>query len=154
VPAVLVLLVVGGALLVAPRAQGTPVATVRDFLTAAVVDDDGQTACTYLTARARVDFEGSGLSGPATCQSFFGGAVLRLGGLAVSSDAGLDRLRYAVTPQGRDRLVTVSYRGQAMAFVLTPANGFERNAFDAPPTPWRIASPVNALGSDAFAHGR
>jgi hypothetical protein len=151
VPLVALPLVVGGALLLAPRPRTTPIATVRDFLTAAVVDTNGQTACTYLTAEARVDFEGPGLSGPATCQSFFGGAMLRLGGVTVASRAQLDRLDYAVTRQGRDRLVTASYHGQSIRFELWPANGFEVNAFHAPDTPWRIASAVNALGTGPFA---
>jgi hypothetical protein len=33
-----------------------------------------------------------------------------------------------------------------MSFLLQPADRFERQAFAAPPTPWRIASNVSALG--------
>jgi hypothetical protein len=145
-PAALIPLVVTGSVFAAPRPQGTPIATVRGFLTAAVVDDNGEAACTYLTARARVDFEGPGLRGPETCQSFFGGATLRLGEYAVSSDQLVDRLHYSVTTVGSDRLVTISHGGQAMSFLLQPADRFERQAFAAPPTPWRIASNVSALG--------
>jgi hypothetical protein len=143
-PAVLIPLVVTGSVLAAPRPQGTPIATVRGFLTAAVVDDDGEAACTYLTARARVDFEGPGMRGPESCQSFFGGATLRLGEYAVTSDQLVDRLHYAVAVVGSDRLVTVSHGGQAMRFLLQPANRFEQQAFGAA---LRITSSVRALGS-------
>jgi hypothetical protein len=146
-PAVLIPLVVTGSVLAAPRPQRTPIATVRDFLAAAVVDDNGEAACTYLTAAARVDFEGSGLRGPATWQSYFGGATLRLGEYTVTSDQLVDRLHYALAVVGSDRLVTVSHGGQAMRFLLQPANRVEQQAFAAPRTPWRIASSVTALGS-------
>jgi hypothetical protein len=122
-------------------------ARVRGFLDQAVVNDDGEAACTYLTARARVGFEGHGLEGPASCQSFFGTATLRLGGRAISSERLVDRLHYAVAPIGADRLVTVSSGGQEIRFRLRPADGYERQAFGAPVTPWRIASSVDALGA-------
>jgi hypothetical protein len=145
VPALLVPIVVAGSLLAAPRPQQTPVAAVRGFLDQAVVNDDGEAACTYLTARARIDFEGHGLKGPASCQSFFGTATLRLGGRAITTERQVDRLHYAVAPVGADRLVTVSSGGQEVRFRLRPADGYERQAFGAPVTPWRIASSVNAL---------
>jgi hypothetical protein len=144
-PAALVPLIVVGSLLAAPRPQRTPVAAVRDFLDQAVVNDNGEAACMYLTARARVDFEGHGLKGPVGCQSFFGTATLRLGGRAISSDRQVDHLHYAVAPLGAERLVTVSSGGQALRFELRPADGYERDAFGAPVAPWRIASSVNAL---------
>jgi hypothetical protein len=144
-PALLVPLVVAAGLLLAPRPQRTPVATVRGFLDQAVVNDNGEAACTYLSARARVGFEGHGLKGPASCQSFFGTATLRLGGRAISTDRQVDRLHYAVAPSGAERLVTVSSGGQEIRFRLRPADGYERDAFGAPRTPWRIASSVNAL---------
>ena len=144
-PAVLVPLVVAGGVLAAPRPQGTPAATVRGFLAAAVVDDNGEAACTYLTAQARVDFEGHGLTGPRSCQSFFGGATLRLGDSTVTSDTQVDRLRYSVKSEGADRLVTASNDGRAIGFLLRPATRFEEQVFGAPPTPWRITSSVKAL---------
>lgn len=149
-PGLLVPLVVAGAVAAAPRPHGTPAATVRDFLSAAVVDNDGVTACKYLTARSRVDFEGRNAV-RSSCESFFGGAGLTLGGRTVSSNAQLDALHYRVTAQERDRLVTVSYRGQAIGFLLRPANAPELDEFQAPPTSWRIASSVNGLGEPVGA---
>jgi hypothetical protein len=64
---------------------------------------------------------------------------------AISSDRQVDRLHYAVEPIGAERLVTVSSGGQEIRFRLRPADGYERQAFGAPLTPWRIASSVNAL---------
>jgi hypothetical protein len=58
--------------------QNTPQLTVRDFLSAAVVDNDGVTACPYLAPRARISFEGHSPANP-TCETFFGGAGLSAG---------------------------------------------------------------------------
>jgi hypothetical protein len=41
-----------------PRELRWPQATVRDFLTSAVVDDNGPVACTYLTQRAQIGAAG------------------------------------------------------------------------------------------------
>jgi hypothetical protein len=147
-PIVLLPLVLTGSVLAAPRASGTPVATVRGFLTAAVVNDDGESACAYLTAQARVDFEGHGLSSADdTCQRFFGGAVLTLGGEQIASHSQVDGLNCTVAPAAGDRLVTCSHRGQSIRFVLRPANSFETQSFRAPDTPWRITSSVRFLGA-------
>src|SRR5690349_2947804 len=39
------------------RPLGTPQATVREFLDAAVVDRNGEQACDFLTVRGRLQFE-------------------------------------------------------------------------------------------------
>jgi hypothetical protein len=132
--AALVPLIVAGAVHAAPRPQGSPAATVRSFLDVGVVDEDGVTACTYLTAGARVGIERGG----ATCESFFGAAGLP----GVTSDAKVDRLHYAVTKLGSDRVVTVD----GLRFVLRPANAVELQEAQAPAGDWRIASPPTALG--------
>ncbi|HWK30399.1 MAG TPA: hypothetical protein VNS09_27785 [Solirubrobacter sp.] len=126
-----------------PSRVTTPQATVRSFLMAAVVDQDGISACKYLTPNARVSFEGHDLSGP-TCQVFFSGAGLQLGGLDVSSIRDLKQLKYTVAP---DRVVTVSHGGQSMAFRLVKATPVEANSFEPPRSPWRIDSSVAALGT-------
>jgi hypothetical protein len=127
----LVPLIVAGAVHAAPRPAGSPVATVKGFLSSAVVDNDGVTACTYLTAGARAGIERGG----ATCETFFGGASLR----RVSSDHDLAKLRYVVS----GRVVTVD----GVRFVLRRANAVELQESHAPDTSWRIASPPLALGS-------
>jgi hypothetical protein len=110
--------------------SGSPAGTVRGFL-GAVVDDDGVTACRYLTGEARAE------AADHSCQGFFGGVTLRLGGRAITSDAQLDRLAYAT----HGHRVTVD----GARFVLTRATPAGRAEFMAPPTPWRIASNVGWL---------
>jgi hypothetical protein len=126
--------------------QDTPQATVRDFLSAAVVDGDGNAACNYLSPRARESFERHSSATP-NCETFFASAHLTLGGLAVHSDAQVAALTYRVTSRGASRLVRVSHDGQSLAFLLSPASSPDRNAFHGPATPWRIESSVTALGS-------
>ena len=118
------------------RPGASPQGTVRGFL-GAVVDRDGLSACRYLTAGARRDFERTG----ATCEDFFGQSELRLGGHAFTSDGSLAALRFA----SHSRTVTVAWHGHTMRFVVRPASARERTEFEPPPTPWRIASNVGRL---------
>jgi hypothetical protein len=104
----------------------------------AVVDRDGVSACRYLTAGARRSFERSG----ATCEEFFGESELQLGGHGFTSDGSLAGLTFA----SHGRVVTVSWHGYTSRFVLRPASARELAEFQAPPTPWRIASNVSRLG--------
>jgi hypothetical protein len=108
----------------------TPVGTVRGFL-GAVIDNDGVTACRYLTARASAEYARG------ECQGYFGAARLWAGGRPVTSDAQLDRLHYAA----RGRTVTVAGR----RFDLARASAAERAEFMAPPGPWRIAGGIRQL---------
>jgi hypothetical protein len=126
--------------------QATPQATVRDFLNAAVVDNDGVTACRYLTPRARLSFEHHAPY-QRSCESYFGSADLTLGGLHVQSRRDLNELAYRVVPVGSARRVDVSHDGQSLSFVLRPASPPDLEEFWAPPTPWRIDSSVAALGA-------
>jgi hypothetical protein len=112
------------------RPGSSPRGTVRGFL-GDVVDNDGVSACRYLTGRAR------GESAGGSCQAFIGAVSLRLGGHAITSAAQLDRLTYAT----RGHTVTVGGR----RFVLTRATPAARAEFLPPPTPWRIASGVGRL---------
>lgn len=127
------------------QSQTTPEATVRDFLSAAVVDGDGSTACDYLTARARESFERH-LAGP-TCTTYFGSARLALGGPSVNADRGLRTLTYSTVADGAKRIVRVSRDGRSVRFVLRRANAPETEEFHAPPTPWRIDSDVTGAFS-------
>ena len=152
VPALIVPPVAAAVVRAESRPQDTPVATVREFLRAAVVDNDGETACSYLTPRARLDFEGASRLNT-TCEVFFGGTSLRLGGLAVTSDTDVDSLHYSVADHEGEPIVTVSHGGQAMRFMLRKADSVEREAFLAPPTSWRIDSSVNALAGPTASSG-
>jgi hypothetical protein len=110
--------------------SSSPAGTVRGFL-GAVIDNDGVTACRYLTGRARAEAAGH------ACQGFFGGVSLRLGGRLMTTDAQLDRLSYVT----RGHVVTVG----GGRFVLARATPAARAEFMAPPTAWRISSNVRWL---------
>jgi hypothetical protein len=109
------------------RPSSSPAGTVRGFL-GAVVDDDGVTACRYLTGAARDE------AAHHECQGVIGDATLRLGGRVINSDAQLDRLSYTT----RGHTVTVGGR----RFTLTHVTPAGREEFMAPPSPWRISSDV------------
>jgi hypothetical protein len=126
------------------RPGSSPQGTVRGFL-GAVLDTNGVSACSYLSGRVRLEFEGAARTA-ATCESHFAGATLRIGGQVIDSDGQLDGLDYSVAGAGASRRVTVSSGAGRLRFLLRPATAVERNAFSAPPTPWRIDSSVNGLG--------
>ena len=130
--------------------QDTPQATVRDFLAAAVVDQNGNAAAGYLSPRARISYEGHSPADPDD-EQFFAGAHLSLGGLNVQSGAQLNQLTYTLLHGGNDPAVWVSHGNQGMLFVLGPASTTDRNEFRGPQTPWRIESGVAALGSTPVA---
>ena len=110
----------------------SPQATVRSFLTDAVVDHDPVDACGYLTPRARKSFEPG-----QDCASLFASAQLD----GVASDDALARLTYRVTADGSARIVHVA----GLTFVLRPASAEARSEFHAPPSDWRIDSSVAGL---------
>jgi hypothetical protein len=112
------------------RPGATAIGTVRGFL-GAIVDNDGVTACRYLTTQASAEYARG------ECQGYFGAARLRAGGRLVTSASQLDRLHYAA----HGRVVTVS----GDRFVLARATPAERTEFQAPPGPWRVAAGIGQL---------
>jgi hypothetical protein len=117
------------------RPGGTQAGTVRGFL-GYVVNDNGVGACRYLTNRARDAVQGSPITNPG-CAAVLDQAQLP----GITTDAQVGRLRYTV----RGRTVTVVGDGDRLHFVLQPATRSDRAEFEAPPTPWRIASNVSDL---------
>ena len=117
------------------RPGNTPAGTVRGFL-GYVVNDNGVGACRYLTRRAQDAVQGRPVTGPG-CAAALDEAHLP----GIVSAAQVGRLHYEV----RGRAVTVVGYGDTLHFVLQPADARERVEFQAPPTPWRIASNVSGL---------
>ena len=117
------------------RPGGSQAGTVRGFL-GYVVNDNGVGACRYLTARAQDAVQGRPLTGSG-CAAVLDEAQLP----GISTDAQVGRLHYTV----RGRTVTAAGYGERMRFVLQPATRSERVEFQAPATPWRIASNVSYL---------
>jgi hypothetical protein len=117
------------------RPGGSETGTVRGFL-GNVVDQYGVGACRYLTTGAQDAVQGRPYTGSGCA------AVLDEAQIAgIFTDAQIDRLHYTV----HGRTVTVTGYGDRLAFVLAPADRREQTEFQAPPTPWRIASDVSWL---------
>jgi hypothetical protein len=127
----------------APAAQAQE--TVREFLTAAVLNDDAYLACQYLTpAEQRRVARLAGRA--ATCQEAFIAAHPAFAG--VRSITQLDALPLRTAVRG-DRAVVLAPRPQPAAgpvrFVLRRATRAELDAFHAPQVPWRIAAGATAI---------
>jgi hypothetical protein len=126
----------------AATSRDTPVAaeqTVREFLVAAYVDGDGESACGYLSANEQRQVAVTG--GSTRCRD------------AMNGLAGPAQLSALATPrQVRDlpARVQLSRAGATVrvggrVFLLRPATAGEQSQFNAPPGYWRIASGVTAL---------
>jgi hypothetical protein len=117
--------------------------TLRDFLTSAVVDDNPYAACQYLTPGqqqriARLAGQGQ------TCRDALTATPPALSGVTTAGH--LRRLRTRTTVHGERARITVSgYGTPSLRFVLRHATPSELEAFEAPPSAWRIASGATAL---------
>jgi hypothetical protein len=113
--------------------------TVREFLVAAYVDVDGESACGYLSQYEQRQVAVSGRS--TSCRN------------ALNDPAGPPELSALTSPlQVRDLPARVRLAGGGATvrlgggvFLLRPATADEQSQFNAPPGYWRIASGVTAL---------
>jgi len=126
----------------AATSSDTPVAaekTVREFLVAAYVDGDGETACGYLSLLEQRRVAVSGRS--ASCRN------------ALNDLTGPPELAALTSPrQVRDLPARVQLAGGGATvrlgggvFLLRPTTAADQSQFNAPPGYWRIASGVTAL---------
>jgi hypothetical protein len=129
----------------APSPAAEAQQTVREFLIAAVIDDNAYLACQYLTPdeQRRV----ARLAGrAASCQEAFIAAQPVFAG--VRSVIEVKALPLRTTVRG-DRAVAIVPRRQPapgpIRFVLRRATRAELDAFHAPQVPWRIASGATAV---------
>jgi hypothetical protein len=113
--------------------------TVREFLLAAYVDGDGESACGYLSRHEQRQVAVPGRS--TTCRD------------VLNDLAGPPELAALTTPRqvrdlpARVRLARggVTVRLGGGVFLLRPATAEEQSQFNAPPGYWRISSGVTAL---------
>jgi hypothetical protein len=128
-----------------PAAGSGPVGTVRQFLTVAALQNNGDVACRYLTNAEMLRVERA--AGETTsCGAGFSGATLTIGGKAYGGD--LKQLSFTSAESNGRAVVTVSAAGASkLRFRVVPATPGERNQFAAPATPWRIDSGAAALVS-------
>jgi hypothetical protein len=116
--------------------------TVRQFLLLAIVEDDAYPSCRYLTTGEQAAI--ARLVGAPSCRMALTSSTPSLDG--VQDEAAVDRLRIGVTLEGGRAQAIVSGRGRSpVSFTLVRATPEEAEAFEAPATPWRIASGAEAL---------
>jgi hypothetical protein len=124
--------------LTTPATAAAAVRTVRDFVVAAGVDHDGEAACGFLTAaeQARV-----GASAGGECRQVLDGGSGPSPDGATSGGA-VRALPAAVSLRDGRATVRLGTGARATTFELERATSAEENAFNAPPSAWRIASGV------------
>jgi hypothetical protein len=123
----------------APAGTAESVQTVRDFLTAAFVRFDGESACGYLTPteQQRVSAE---IGDGTTCREMFDGSAAAGAAAVPTTTKQVRDLRVRTTALSRGVRVTTGQGITARSFVLVPATAAESQAFNAPASAWRIAS--------------
>jgi hypothetical protein len=138
------------------RAQ-TPTAAVRDFLVAALVDNNGNAATNYLTPRARQEIAAREPAGSrASAAQLL--SNLTLDGprdTAITTEHAIDALSLRVTKDD-DNHVRVTLQTAGGPRTLTVVNAFPHGDdadFNPPDTPWRIDAGIGALASGAAAGG-
>lgn len=119
----------------------TPSGTVKAFLLASVVDNNGFEACRYLDTATLREARSSG----ASCESMLSGARLRLGPEQIDREAEVEQLTYRARLRDGRAAVTVTAHGTSRLFLLRRGDAEELEEFQAPPTPWRIDSGVAAV---------
>jgi phosphatidylglycerophosphate synthase len=116
--------------------------TLRQFLLLALVRDDAYPSCQYLTTGQQAEL--ARLAQATSCRLALTSASPSLDG--VQNEADVDRLKIRVTVVGDHATAVVSRRGRPpVTFTLARATPAEVEAFEAPSTPWRIASGAEAL---------
>lgn len=116
--------------------------TVRQFLLLAIVEDDAYPSCQYLTTAQQATL--ARLAGATSCRLALTGTSPSLDN--VQDEADVDRLKIRATVDGdRATAIVSGGDGAPVTFTLTRATPAEVEAFEAPSTPWRIASGAEAL---------
>jgi hypothetical protein len=127
-----------------PAAGTGPVGTVRQFLTVAAVENNGDVACRYLTNAEMLRVERAARE-TTSCGAAFSAGKLTIGGKSYGGD--LKQLSFSGAENDGRAAVTVSAGGSTLLFRVVPATAGERNQFAAPATPWRIDSGAAAVVS-------
>jgi hypothetical protein len=127
----------------ASTAQATPASaanTVRDFIIAASVGDNGEAACGYLTTAEQASV---GATGGVGCRQVLNDGIPSPIGAA--SDAAVRALHTAASVTGGRATVRLGTGNSAMSFVLERATAAEQSQFNAPGGIWRIAGGATSV---------
>ncbi len=119
-----------------------PQTAVRDFLGEALVQQNGQRACDYLTQDAQAAIAATGPVGSA-CREAMEKAELVDDGEAVVNTGEVNDLSYETTTEGHEATVKVDANGRELTFTLKHDDGLG-NLYE-PETPWRITGGAEAL---------
>jgi hypothetical protein len=113
------------------------VQTVRDYVTAATVDQAGATACNYLTLQEQQLV--ARLAGPdAVCRDAI--SATQAASTVPGSVRGIQALAVTATVRDGQARVILGQGSGALSFVLRRATAAERSEFQAPLSDWRITA--------------
>lgn len=134
------------AVLVAGRdeSQASPQRTVRDFLIAAVVENDGRAADTYLTPHGRREAVRLGGEDDGSREALDGVALVGPSG-AVTTERQVEQLKLGAHVNGSHATVDVPTAQGMRRVRLTDEGARGTDEFDPPPTPWRINGRLTAV---------
>jgi len=119
-----------------------PQTAVRDFLAEALVQQNGQRACDYLTQDAQQKIATAGGPG-AACRESMEKAELVDGDDLVQNTSDVNDLGFDTSADGHEATVQVKAGDRTYAFELRHDEGLG-NLYE-PKTPWRIASGAEAV---------
>ncbi|HEY6758258.1 MAG TPA: hypothetical protein VI318_02165 [Baekduia sp.] len=126
--------------------SASAVRTTKDFVTAAVVEDNGENACGYLTSAEQKAVNDSGFDG---CRRTFANGDATAPNDVTTARA-VHNLPAAVQMSDATATVRLGRGSGAVTFRLVHATGNDEEAFNAPPTAWRIADgAASLLGPEA-----
>jgi len=107
----------------------------RSGLPGAVVDEDGETAASYVSAAARLEIRRHVGRRTDMRELLRGSNAADRRPHDSVSDSQLDELHYAVRSAGPDRIVTVTGSGGSLSFRLHPADARRARRLRLPTTP-------------------
>jgi hypothetical protein len=123
--------------------KDAPQTAVRDFLSEAVVTENGQRACDYMTQDAQNALARTGIPGE-SCRQSMERANLVYDGEDVVGTGEIKDLKYSTQKNGDQATVTVQVKGSpTMKITLKHDEGLG-NLYN-PLTPWRITGGVEPL---------
>jgi hypothetical protein len=120
-----------------------PQTAVRDFLSEAIVSENGQRACDYMTQDAQNALARTGVPGE-QCRESMERANLVYDGENVEGTGEIKDLKYSTDKNGEQATVTVKVKGSATMKITLKHDEGLGNLYK-PLTPWRITGGVEPL---------
>jgi hypothetical protein len=123
--------------------KDAPQTAVRDFLSEAVVTENGQRACDYMTQDAQTALARTGIPGE-QCRQSMERANLVYDGEDVVGTGEIKDLKYSTEKNGDQATVTVQVKGSPTMKITLKRDEGLGNLYE-PLTPWRITGGAEPL---------